>query len=88
MKDEQKTKKQLINELGHLRQQIAELEEAEAESKLTEREVGKSEERYRALVETIPHGVQEIDSSGTITFVNSAHCMMYGYGENMTLITD
>ena len=81
MKDEQKTKKQLINELVRLRQQIAEVEESVAESKLTEREVGESEERYRVLVETIPHGVQEIDSSGTITFVNSAHCMMYGYGE-------
>ncbi len=81
MKDEQKTKKQLINELVRLRQQIAELEESEAGSKLTECEVGESEEHYRVLVETIPHGVQEIDLSGTITFVNSAHCMMYGYGE-------
>ena len=49
--------------------------------KRTEDELRQSEERYRVLVETIPHGVQKIDASGTITFVNSAHCNMHGYRE-------
>jgi PAS domain S-box-containing protein len=38
-----------------------------------------SEIRYRALVETIPHGILELDAKGTITFANSAHARIYGY---------
>ncbi|MDH3348804.1 MAG: PAS domain S-box protein [Desulfobulbaceae bacterium] len=32
-----------------------------------------SEERYRILVETIPHGIRECDLNGIITFTNTAH---------------
>ena len=51
------------------------------ERKLTEEALRKSEDRYRALVETIPHGIQEIDPTGTITFSNSAHNKIYGYSD-------
>ena len=37
-----------------------------------------SEERYRALVDNDPYGIQEIDTSGTIIFANKAHHEMYG----------
>jgi PAS domain-containing protein len=37
------------------------------EHKLTQKSLRKSEDRYRSLVETIPHGIQEIDPTGTIT---------------------
>ncbi|RJQ68924.1 MAG: PAS domain S-box protein [Desulfobacteraceae bacterium] len=40
-----------------------------------------SETRFRMLIETIPHGLREIDTLGTITFVNSAHARIYGYSE-------
>ena len=40
-----------------------------------------SEARYKTLVDTIPHGIREIDSSGTITLANVAHREMYGYTE-------
>ena len=40
----------------------------------------KSEERHRSLVETIPHGIQEVDPEGTITYANPAHHKIYGYG--------
>lgn len=33
------------------------------------------------LLQTIPHGVQEIDTAGIITFANAAHCQMHGYDE-------
>jgi PAS domain S-box-containing protein len=39
----------------------------------------KSEDRYRNLVETSPHGIQEIDVDGTITFANRAHGRIHGY---------
>ena len=49
------------------------------EHKNYEEALRESEERYRALVETIPHGVQEIDTSGIITFANSSHNKIFGY---------
>jgi PAS domain S-box-containing protein len=38
-----------------------------------------SEERLNSLLETIPHGIQENDSSGIITYSNRAHHEMLGY---------
>ena len=38
-----------------------------------------SEKRYRTLVEIIPHGIQEHDTAGVITFSNPAHYRMLGY---------
>ncbi len=37
-----------------------------------------SEEHFRTLVDTIPYGVQELDNSGTITYVNKAYQEMLG----------
>jgi PAS domain S-box-containing protein len=53
--------------------------------KRTEEALTQSEEQYRTLVETVPHGIQEIDCSGAITFANLAHNKMYGYGEEEML---
>ncbi len=49
--------------------------------KRTAHALQKSEERYRTLVETIPHGIQENDTSGIITFSSSGHHRMLGYDE-------
>jgi PAS domain S-box-containing protein len=46
-----------------------------------------SEKRYRTLVETIPHGIQENDPSGLITFSNEAHAKMHGYAKGELLGT-
>ena len=40
-----------------------------------------SEERYRTLVQTIPHGIQNIHASGIIVFANAAHHKQFKYGE-------
>jgi len=57
MKDESKTKKQLINELVKIRQHLAELEKSETALKKSQQALevalGKSEERYRCLVESV-----------------------------------
>jgi PAS domain S-box-containing protein len=50
MKDEEKTKEQLIKELAEMRQRVAELEASEAERKRAEEALKESEERYRAFV--------------------------------------
>jgi len=41
----------------------------------------KSEHRYRTLVEANPYGIQEIDTSGNITYTNPAYQKMLGHSE-------
>ncbi len=69
MKDEKKTKKQLINELVELRQQIAKLEALEAEHERSQEALRESEEKYRILVEQAIDGIL-IVQDGMIKFAN------------------
>jgi len=46
-----------------------------------------NEAMYRTLIETIPHGVQEVDIDGTITFANTTCHQIYGYNEGELLGT-
>jgi PAS domain S-box-containing protein len=56
------------------------------ERKRAEEARRESGERYRTLVDRNPHGIQEIDVSGTIIFANEAHHRMYGYESGQGLI--
>jgi PAS domain S-box-containing protein len=49
------------------------------ERRMAEAHLGQSEMRFRTLIETIPYGIQEIDSDGVILFANPAHATIYGY---------
>jgi PAS domain S-box-containing protein len=40
-----------------------------------------SRQKYAALIETLPHGVEECSVDGIITFSNRAHRRMFGYAE-------
>ena len=53
-----------------------------SERKKMEDALKKSEARYRCLVEISPHGIQEIDPEGYITFANPAHNKIYGYSDH------
>lgn len=99
MKDDRKTKKQLIDELGELRQRIAGFEHAEDRrlsaarlpdgqeqaGKRAANEVKESEERYRNLVENSPDVVYSLDAEGKITSVNKAMKTMFGYEPEETI---
>ncbi|MFZ7128260.1 MAG: PAS domain S-box protein [Desulfobacterales bacterium] len=52
-----------------------------SDRKTMENALRESETRHRFLVETIPHGIQEIDPEGVITFASPAHYQIYGYRE-------
>jgi two-component system cell cycle sensor histidine kinase/response regulator CckA len=70
MKDRDKTKEQLVNELGELRQQIAELEAAEAEREQVEKALRDSEERYRATIDAMDEFVHVVDRDLRIILSN------------------
>ncbi len=62
----------LIDANKDLQMEILERRQAEEDRR-------ESEKRFRNLIQTIPHGIQEIDPDGTITFANPAHTDIYGY---------
>jgi PAS domain S-box-containing protein len=80
MKDQAKTKEQLMDELTELRQRIADLEQMERRHKQSQEALRESEERYRTIVETQMELVCRFLPDGTLTFVNEAICRLLGQG--------
>jgi PAS domain S-box-containing protein len=79
MKDEDKTKEQLIDELGEMRREIAELRALEAERKWAEEELGASEERYRTLFEQSRDAVYITTRDGKFVEINTSFLDLFGY---------
>lgn len=74
MKDQDKSKKQLIDELAELRQKNAELERSEAEESLRE-----SEEKYRNIVELSPDAIVTVSVKGIIRSCNKPFTSVTGF---------
>src|SRR4030067_3397557 len=79
MKDEKKTKKQLISELIELRRKIAEFEKGDDEHRQLKKVLRNSEERFRDLMEYIPEAIQGYTTDGTVFYWNKASEQVYGY---------
>ena len=60
-------------------QSIANLASSRIASAIADDRRHRAENRYRTLVETIPHGIEDIDAAGNITFANQAQHSMYEY---------
>ena len=69
----------LISELNALRQRVTELEAAHSRAQIAENALSMSEKRFRTLVDTIPHGIEECDPQGRIIFANAALHRINGY---------
>ena len=78
MKDDRKTKKQLINELAELRQRVAELEAVETERKRAEEALRESEEIARALLNAPTDVAALLDTRGFIVDANEAMAQRFG----------
>jgi diguanylate cyclase (GGDEF)-like protein/PAS domain S-box-containing protein len=76
MKNEKKTKKQLISELIDLRQKIAEFEMKKAEEAFQE-----SEEKYRSLVESTEDSIYLVDRNYNYLFMNKKHISRLGLSD-------
>ena len=82
MKDEAKTKEQLITELAEMRQRITKLEKSEAERVKTEEALRESEEKYRTLFEAESDTIFLVDEKSLqILEANNAAVKMYGYSQ-------
>jgi PAS domain S-box-containing protein len=79
MKDEHRTKEQLVKELVELRQRITELEASETERKRTEEALKESEERSRQAASSLREAVWLRDTQTLeILYVNPAYEKIWG----------
>ncbi len=72
----------LRDEVDALRLRVAELEQSEARLRQADRELQKSEERYRVLVETMNDGLGVQDERGVTVYVNDALCRTLGHSRH------
>ena len=72
MRDNNKTKKQLISELVEIRQRLAEVEQSDAERKQAEEERGNVLAEKAAILDTMPEGVFACDLQANIILYNAS----------------
>jgi len=90
MKDKDKTKAQLINELMKMRQRMAELEASEIKRKRAEQLLKESEEKYSTLFQYTGTAMAIAEENTTISLANKGFEKLTGYSkrqieENMTI---
>ncbi|MFC1547964.1 helix-turn-helix transcriptional regulator [Candidatus Neomarinimicrobiota bacterium] len=78
MDDQHKSRAQLMGELLPIRQRVVELEQAVAEHKRMEKELRRSEERYRSIVEDMPLLICRFLPNGILSYVNHGYCIYFG----------
>ena len=79
MKDSEKTKEQLINELAKLHQQITKLKESEIKHKKTKEDLKKSQQEFVSLFNSSPQALVYLDPKSNILNLNSRFAELFGY---------
>ncbi len=88
MKDESKTKKQLISELVKMRQRMAEIERTELERKPWEEEIKSTLSLLNATLESTADGILVVDRGGKIVSFNQKFARMWGIPESVITSRD
>jgi PAS domain S-box-containing protein len=70
MKDQDKTREQLVSENEELRRRVAAMECVEAERSRSEKELRRNEAKWRSVAENAPVFVAVVDRSGKMQFLN------------------
>ena len=78
MKDQSKTKQELLEDNSTLKQRIKELEQAESVRKQTEDALRVFSSRQAALLATVPEIIMEVDNNKVYTWANSAGIEFFG----------
>jgi len=81
MKDEDKTRKQRINELEEMRRSVTELDALVASYKQELGELKLVEQRYQSIFELAPDGIIVIDRKGIVTSCNKAYFKLSGFSK-------
>ena len=81
MRNEEKSREQLINELAELSKRIAELQESVSQLKEAEEALRESEEKFRAVFMSAPVGIAIARPRGRFVSVNDSFCRMLGFTE-------
>jgi PAS domain S-box-containing protein len=79
MKDQMKTKKQLVNEMMEMRQHIIELEQTATKSEQAEELLQTERETFFPVLQKAPYGVAMIDKEGNFLYINSEFTNITGY---------
>lgn len=79
MKDKEKTKEQLQNELTELRQQITELQKSEIKHLQIEKALKKSQLSLASIFENIPQAVVYLNENGNIKNMSPRFAELFGY---------
>ncbi len=82
MKEQSKTKEELIEEMSALKQRIRELEKSEAGHKRTEETLQQSNRKYRELVENANSIILRMDPTGMVTFFNEYASQFLGFSQD------
>jgi PAS domain S-box-containing protein len=82
MKDQDKTKKQIIDELTNLRQRVNKLEALGTERKLVKQKIRESEELLKAMTESTEGGILVMNEEGKVTHVNAQFSEMWQIPKN------
>ena len=86
MRDVEKNKEQLINELAKLRQQVTELKKFEIKQQEVEKNLRETEEKYRTLLENIPAAYYRTDREGNMRLINPPGAELLGYNSPEEII--
>jgi PAS domain-containing protein len=79
MRDQHRSKQELINENTDLRKQVADLKQAASERRRVEDTLRHDRELLRALLDQAPHPLCLLDSNAVPLLVNRAFAELLGY---------